>query len=140
MQSPIKNLYGLEVNSTVGDRWQAASLCLKLGRLNQSLALAYSIVQQDVSQQQFYTEHSLKAIKLGAEFAEEVGDHAKAVFYWEQLTKQSPQSAEAWYGLGIAKANLQDYRGAEASLSQALRLEPQNQKVRQQLLTIQTYK
>lgn len=128
MRSPITT-----TDTTV---WQSGELSLKLGRITQFLQIAYTATQKDANQQ-LYRERYLQAIKLGAEFAEEIEDYSKAVYYWEQLTQQLPQSADVWYGLGIAKANLSDYRGAELALNRALQIEPNYQKARSHLAQIQ---
>lgn len=137
IQSPIISIQKLGSETAVAELWQIAKMCLKLGKINQSLQLAYSITQKDPSQQQLYRKHYLETVKLGAEFAEEIGDHPRAAYYWEQLTQQLPQDATAWYGLGIAKANLQDYRSAEMALNRSLHLAPGNQKARNYLTEIQ---
>lgn len=138
MRSPLVSIQKLNAASTpTAEIWQTAKLCLKLGRLNQSLAVAYNVAQKDTSSQQIYREHYIEAVKLGAEFAEEIGDYGKAAYYWEQLTQHQPKDAVAWYGLGIAKANLEDYRGAQKALNQSLQLEPGNVKARNYLREIQ---
>jgi tetratricopeptide (TPR) repeat protein len=137
MQSPIALLTAPTQDPT--HLWQVSSLYLKLGRLNQSLALSYRIAQQDANQQHRYRQHHLETLRLGAEFAEEIGDYPRSVFYWEKLLQQVPQDADVLYSLGLAKANVQDYRGAAMVLNQVLRLQPENQKVRSHLLQIQQY-
>jgi len=118
--------------------WNIAYLYLGIGRLNQALTLGYEIVQKDSTQQESYLIFSLKAMRLGAEFAEEIEDHSKAAFYWDQITQRQPQNAEAWYGVGVAQANLQDWRRAEASLLRAIQLDPNNQKIRAFLQQVQS--
>jgi Flp pilus assembly protein TadD len=140
MKSPLTITQNLDISTTSSQAWQVADLYLKVGRLNQSLVVAYNIVQKDPGQQSIYTKYCLTAIQLGAEFAEEIGDYAKAAFYWEQLTKQVPQNVEAWHGLAVAKANLGDFRGAELAVGQALRIEPKNQKLRQLLSKVQAHR
>lgn len=120
MQSP------LTLNDSLN--WNTAHLYLSIGRLNQAMNFAYEVMQKDPTQQEAYLNFSLKAMRLGAEFGEEIEDHVKAAFYWEQISQRQPQNAEAWYGLGVAKANLQDFRGAEACLMRAVQLDPTNQK------------
>ncbi|MBD1803878.1 hypothetical protein H6F98_00090 [Microcoleus sp. FACHB-SPT15] len=137
MRSPIVSLQQLDSDLSVSNLWAAAKLCLQMGRLNQSLTIAYSAAQQDPTQQQLYKNHYVEVVKLGAEFAEEIGDYSRAAYYWEQLTQQLPQDASAWHGLGLAKANLQDYRGAEMALNKCLQLEPENQKARSHFIEIQ---
>lgn len=138
MQSPL--ILAEESNKgiqPISQQWQTAQLYLQLGRLNQSLQFAYSLVQRDATQQQQYLQHQSQTIRIGAEFAEEIGDHARAVYYWEQLTRQTPQDSEAWYGLGIAKANLQDFQGAASDFQQVLRLSPGHQRARSYLQEVQ---
>jgi tetratricopeptide (TPR) repeat protein len=136
MISPIIPIQKLDSTTPNSDLWIAAKVCLKLGKLNQSLTIAYAAVQKDPTQQQLYKKHYTESVQLGAEFAEEIGDYSRAAYYWEQLTQQLPQDANAWYGLGLAKANLQDYQGAEIALNRVLQLEPGNQKARAHLREI----
>ncbi|MBW4630876.1 MAG: tetratricopeptide repeat protein [Iphinoe sp. HA4291-MV1] len=137
MNSPLIAIQKISKGSTqLAELWQASKLCLKLGRLNQSLTIAYSAAQKNPAQQQLYNQHYLESMRLGAEFAEEIGDNQRAAYYWEQLTQQLPQDSTAWHGLGIAKANLQDYPSAERALNRALQIEPGNQKVRMQLAEV----
>jgi tetratricopeptide (TPR) repeat protein len=131
MQSPLALIDSVN--------WNTAQLYLSIGRLNQALTIAYEVVQKEPTQQEMYLNFYLKAIRLGAEFAEEVDDHGKAAFYWEQITQRQPQNAEAWYGLGIAKANLQDYRAADAYLRRSLQIDPNNSQIRDRLQKIQAY-
>ncbi len=131
MQSPLA--------LTDSINWNTAHLYLSIGRLNQALTLAYEVVQKEPTQQEIYLNFCLKAMRLGAEFAEESEDYVKAAFYWEQITQRQPQNAEAWYGLGIAKANLQDYRAADAYLRRSLQIDPNNQKMRNMLQGIQAH-
>lgn len=136
MLSPTISLQTINENTSTSDIWKAAKLTLQIGRFNQSLIIAYSIFQKDPNQQQMYRDHYIQVMKLGAEFAEEIEDYHKAAYYWEQLTKQLPNDVNAWHGLGLAKANLQDYQGAIIALTQALKLQPGNQKIRDHLLDI----
>ena len=129
MQSPLA--------LTDSINWSTAYLYLSIGRLNQAMNLAYEVMQKDATQQEAYLSFSLKAMRLGAEFGEEIEDYVKAAFYWEQITQRQPQNAEAWYGLGVAKANLQDLRGAEACLMRSLQIDPTNQKIRNMLQEVQ---
>jgi tetratricopeptide (TPR) repeat protein len=129
MQSPLA--------LTDSVNWNTAYLYLSIGRLNQAMNLAYEVMQKDATQQEAYLNFSLKAMRLGAEFGEEIENHGKAAFYWEQITQRQPQNAEAWYGLGVAKANLQDLRGAEACLMRSLQIDPTNQKIRNMLQEVQ---
>lgn len=137
MLSPTVSLQKISSNTSTSDIWNAAKLSLKLGRGQQSLMIAYSAVQQDPNQQQMYKNHYIQVMRLGAEFAEEIEDHHKAAYYWDQLTKQTPNDGNAWYGLGVAKANLQDYQGSIIALNQALNLQPANQKIRSMLIEVQ---
>jgi tetratricopeptide (TPR) repeat protein len=138
MQSPIALLSSTTATTQAPTSlWRVSDLYLKLGRVSQSLNLAYRVVQQDHSQQQQYRNHHLEALQLGAEFADEIGDYPRSVFYWEQLIQQTPQNADVFYGLGIAKANVQDYRGAAAALAQTLQLQPSHEKARSHLQEIQ---
>ncbi|MEI6065688.1 MAG: tetratricopeptide repeat protein [Pseudanabaena sp. ELA748] len=131
MQSPLA--------LTDSINWNTANLYLTIGRLNQALTLAYEVVQKEPTQQETYLNFCLKAMRLGAEFAEEIEDHGKAAFYWEQITQRQPQNAEAWYGLGVAKANLQDFRAADAFLRRALQIDPNNPKIRDMLQKVQSH-
>ncbi|MFB2917919.1 tetratricopeptide repeat protein [Aerosakkonema funiforme] len=137
MISPLVSIQQLNSKSSISELWIVAKEYLKLGKLNQSLTIAYAAVQKDPSQQQLYKKHYIESVRLGAEFAEEIGDYSRSAYYWEQLTQQLPQDAGAWYGLGLAKANLQDYQGAEIALNRVLQLEPGNQKTRLHLREIQ---
>jgi Flp pilus assembly protein TadD len=137
MKSPIAILHNPHTLNSNPSAWETVKFCRQLGKFHQSLSLAYSLVQNDPSQQQRYHQHYVETMKLGAEFAEEIGDHHRAAHYWEQLTQQVPNHFHAWHGLGLAKANLQDYRGAEVAIARALQLEPTNSKVRGQLSEVQ---
>ncbi|MBK1990143.1 tetratricopeptide repeat protein [Sphaerospermopsis aphanizomenoides BCCUSP55] len=137
MLSPTVSLQKINSNTSAAEIWNAAKLNLKLGRVHQSLMIAYSAVQKDPNQQQMYNKYYIQVMRLGAEFSEEIEDHHKAAYYWEQFTKQIPNDGNAWYGLGIAKANLQDYQGAIIALNQAVKLQPENQKIRSMLIKIQ---
>jgi tetratricopeptide (TPR) repeat protein len=137
MLSPTVSLQKINPNTSAAEILNAAKLSLKLGRFHQSLMIAYSAVQQDPNQQQIYKNHYIQVMRLGAEFAEEIEDYHKAAYYWDNLTKQIPNDGDAWYGLGIAKANLQDYQGAIVALNQASKLQPGNQKIRSMLIEVQ---
>ena len=117
--------------------WPLAELYLSLGRFNQSLHIAYGLVKLDPSQSDRYLQHQQKVMRLGAGFAEEVGDIHRAAYYWEQVVKQSPQDSQAWDGLGLARANLQDFHGARDALGRSLQIDPNNQRVRSQLLEVE---
>jgi cytochrome c-type biogenesis protein CcmH/NrfG len=117
--------------------WNLAELYLNLGRFTQSLELAYALVQRDGTQSDRYIHHKRQTMRLGAEFSEEVGDMHSAAYYWEQVVQQEPQDTYAWYGLGLAKANLQDFYGAKVALSQALSLEPGDLKIRASLADVE---
>ena len=117
--------------------WETVDLYLKLGKFNQSIQIAYSLLQTDSTQQSRYLMHQKHCMRLGAEFAEEIGDHRQAAYYWEQILQQQPQDVNAWYGLGLAKANFQDFRGAQIALSRALQWEPNNSKIRSHLIEVE---
>jgi Flp pilus assembly protein TadD len=119
--------------------WNLAELYLNLGRFTQSLEVAYALVQRDGAQSDRYILHQWRTMRLGAEFSEEMGDTHRAAYYWEQVVQQEPQDAYAWYGLGLAKANLQDFYGAKVSLAQALSLEPRDLKIRTSLAEIEKF-
>lgn len=119
--------------------WPIAELYLSLGRFNQSLHIAYNLVKLDPSQQSRYLNHQQRCMRSGAEFSEEIGDHYRAAYYWEQVLQQQPQDANAWYGLGLAKANVQDFGGAQIALSRALQWEPNNSKIRSHLIEIEQF-
>ncbi|NJR31650.1 MAG: tetratricopeptide repeat protein [Chamaesiphon sp. CSU_1_12] len=137
MRSPIITIHQLEINTAnPAELWQAAKLCLKLGRIDRSLNLAYLAAQKDTSQQQLYSNHYLEAMKLGAELAEEIGNHHQAEHYWEQIIKYLPNDIEAYYGLAIAIANLGKYPEAKQALERVLQLNPQHQKARSMLTQI----
>lgn len=108
-----------------------------MGKFNQSLTLAYRAAQQDPSQQQQYQIYYLETVRLAAEFAEEIDDYPRAAYYWEQVAQQQPQNGDAWYGLGLAKANLGDFNGAKGALSRCLQLQPGNERARSHLQEIQ---
>ncbi|MEH2114643.1 hypothetical protein [Nostoc sp.] len=126
-----------EMTASGDDLWQTAKLFIQLGKFNQSLTIAYTATQNDPTQKKLYRQHYLETMRLGAEFAEEISDYQRAAYYWEQVTQQSSQDVTAWHGLGIAKANLQDYCGAEMALHRALQITPGNQKIKQHLIEIQ---
>jgi tetratricopeptide (TPR) repeat protein len=133
MQSPIAPCYANPNALSPSDRWSLAELYLQLGKLNQSLQLAYSILQQDPSQQQRYLIHQQKVHQLGAEFAEEIADYNRAAYYWHNVTQSQSHNADAWHGLGLAQANLQHYQEAKLALERSLQLNPNNEKVKQNL-------
>jgi Flp pilus assembly protein TadD len=138
MSSPLLVSQQIETSST--ECWQLVKTYLKLGRFNQSLQLAYTLTQRDASQIPAYNNHQLTLLQLAAEFSEEIENFHQAAYYWEQITKQQPQNADAWYGLGIARANLgSDYLpSAEIALQQALNINPGNQRIQQNLANIQS--
>ena len=138
MKSPLILLPTDNNQLSTATVWQTAKFYLKLGYFNQALTLAYSLSQKDISQQKNYQQFYTEAIKLGAEFAEEIEDFQRAVYYWEQLAKQNSQDADIWYGLGIAKANLQDYPGSINALNRCLQLKPDHPKARSRLMEIQS--
>jgi tetratricopeptide (TPR) repeat protein len=138
MKSPILSFqYAIDQPLTHQDLWHAAALQLQLGHFNQSLQLAYAAVQNDPSYQSRYLQLQADVVRLGAEFAEEIGDYPKAAYYWEQWVQQQPHNVDALYGLGIAKANVSDYRGAAIALREVLRLQPGHDRARSHLATIQ---
>jgi len=137
--SPIST-HHLGLNGlSIADQWLLSELYLQVGRLNQSLQVAYEIFQQDSLQQQRYFLHQQKVFRLGAEFAEEIGDYDSAAYYWSKVTQQQPNDAEAWYGLGIAQANQQHYQDAQQSLQRSLQLNPNDQKARSFLAEISVF-
>lgn len=123
---------------TVNQLWETATFYLQIGRINQSILLAYEAVKQDQQQQERYQNHYLKCLEIGAEIAEEIDDYPRAVFYWEQLTKQQSNNSQFWYALGIAKANLGDYQGAKTALNYCLNLQPNHPKAQLQLKQIES--
>ena len=127
MLSPLLMLESKDGESAQ-DLWQAAELCLKLGRITQSMKFAHDAVKKDSSLGNYNAFH-LNVLKLAAELYEEVGNYNNAMFYWQKLTESSPQDFEAWHGLGVALANLERYREADTALVTALNIQPQNQKV-----------
>jgi len=140
MQSPILLAFIDKPNATGEQLWQASILCLRLGYIPQSMTFAFEAVKKEPDWQARYNSYYLYALKLAAEFYEEIGNYTNTMFYWEQVTKQTPQNMEAWHGLAVAKANLGDFGGAELALGQALRIEPQNQKLRKLLSEVQAHR
>lgn len=141
MLSPLALADRVDITTTSAtEYWKLIQLYLKLGRFNQSAQTAYALVQRDPGQLQAYNNHQLSILRLGAEFAEEIENFHQAIYYWEQITKQQPQDVDAWYGLGLAKANLgKDYLpGAESALIQAVKLSPGNLRIQQNLANIQS--
>lgn len=137
MRSPVLLLQSTNIHPSDPGFWQIVQTLISLGKFNQALSLAHSALQRDHSQQQQYHVHQNRTIMLGAEFAEEIGDYPRAIYYWERVLQEQPQNAKAWHGLGLAKANLEDYVGAMQALTQVLRLEPENHKARSQFTEIQ---
>lgn len=141
MLSPLVLADQVDIATTSSTKcWQLIQLYLKLGKFNQSAQAAYGLVQRDPGQLQAYNNHQLSILRLGAEFAEEIENFNQAAYYWEQITKQYPQDADAWYGLGLARANLgKDFLpGAESALIRALQLSPGNSRIQQNLVNIQS--
>lgn len=141
MPSPLLVANQVDISSTSSTEcWKLIQLYLKLGRFNQSSQAAYDLVQRDPGQLQAYNNHQLALLRLGAEFSEEVENFHQAAHFWEQITKQQPQDVDAWYGLGLARANLGNayLPGAEMALMQALKLNPNNQRIQQNLINIQS--
>jgi tetratricopeptide (TPR) repeat protein len=135
MRSPLSLSYPADQAPDAG--WQLAELYLSLGKFSQSLQLVHHLVQRDPSQNDRYLSHQNRAMRSAAEFAEEVGDTRRAAYYWQQVTQQQPQDGIAWHGLGLAKANLEDFYGAQQALTRALQLNPDDQKVRSQLFDVE---
>lgn len=113
-------------NVSSDDVWNIAKTLLQVGRLDRSIELAYSLVQQDPSQRSKYNQHYLSVLQLGAEFAEEVSDFHRAAYYWEQLLQQQPQMVEAWYGLALAQANLGEISQAQRAIERCLQIDPRH--------------
>jgi tetratricopeptide (TPR) repeat protein len=126
MQSAITKIEELLVSRQAGDAWQAVDIYIKLGHIDRALQTASEIVQRDSSQQQVFRTKYPEMIRLGAEFAEEICDYPKAVYYWEQLLQQQPQMIDAWYGLGLAKANLGEISEAKRAIDRSLQLDPRH--------------
>jgi tetratricopeptide (TPR) repeat protein len=140
MFSPLANVHNLSsLSKDILKLWELADLHLKLGRISQSLHFAHLATQEDDSQQKLYREHYLKAIRLGAELAEEIGNHLQAEYYWLQLIKYTTNNVDAWYGLAIAQANLGKYSEAKTSARQVLKFDPQHQKVRSLLMSLEEH-
>lgn len=87
--------------------------------------------------QQAYHQWLCHLLNTAAEFFEEIGDEYHAIFYWEQLLKHQPKNSSAWHGLGLAYANQGNLAKAAQMLTNALKYEPTNAKIRQQLHEIQ---
>jgi uncharacterized protein HemY len=141
MLSPLSTIDRVDITTApTNECWDSIQLALKLGRLSQSAQAAYTLVQRDPTQAQNYHQHQMTLFRLGAEFAEEVENYHHAAYYWEQITKQQPQDIDAWYGLGLARANLgNEYLpGAEIALIEALKLNPTKIKIRQNLTKVQS--
>ncbi len=141
MLSPLLTIDRVNITTTsTNECWDSIQLALKLGRVSKSAQAAYTLVQRDPTQTQAYHQHQLTLLQLGAEFAEEIENYHYAAYYWEQLTKQQPQNIDAWYGLGLARANLgnEHLPGAEIALIQALKLNPTKIKIRQNLTKVQS--
>jgi tetratricopeptide (TPR) repeat protein len=140
MPSPLLLSQQIDISVTPSaECWNLIKTHLKLGRFNQSLQLAYALVQRNSNEIPAYNNHQLALLQLAAEFSEEIEDFYQATYYWEQITQQQPQNSDAWYGLGIARANLgSDYLpGAEMALLKALSFSPGNQRIHQNLANIQ---
>ena len=137
MQSPLSIQHNLDSSLSVQNIFNVAQKYHKIGRFNQSLRLAYNASQKDPDLQQQYQKHYLETVKLGAEFAEEIGNHHQAAYYWKKLVEYQPNNVLAWHGLGIAKANLNDFSSAQQALTKCLQLQPDNPKVSSQLQEIQ---
>lgn len=141
MLSPLVHLQNISPNERDTQKlWQLADIALSLGRISQSINCAYTASQLDNTQQERYRDYYLKAMRLGAELAEETRNHFLAEHYWQQLTKYVPNNVEFWYGLAIAQGNLEKYLDAEKSAIQGLKYDPQHQKLRAFLQEIRNYR
>lgn len=136
MKSPLVDSHNFNT-AEASQLWNLSQVYRQLGKIHLALSLAYNATQKETDSQQRYRNYYLETIRLGAEFAEEIEDYPRAAYYWEQLTQQQSQNFAAWYGLGLAKANLEDYQGAVIALNRALQIEPNNNKVRSHLAAIQ---
>jgi Flp pilus assembly protein TadD len=123
---------------SIDSQWQLASQLIQIGRLNQSVQLAYDIANRDPSQVSIYQRFQIDLLQYGAEFSEEIGDFSRAVYYWGQLTQQQSHNPVVWYGLGIAYANLSDFSNAAQALQRSLQINPNDPKVQNQLSNIQS--
>lgn len=137
MESPLIKQQDIQSGLSANTFFNVAKTYQQIGRFNQSLAVAYSATQKDSDLQKQYQAHYIETIKLGAEFAEEIGNHHLAAHYWEHLIKYQAKNSDAWHGLGIAKANLKDFSAAQQALAKCLQIQPNNHKVRNQLQEIQ---
>jgi tetratricopeptide (TPR) repeat protein len=126
MEPVLDRIEQLLVSRQAGDAWQAVDIYIKLGHIDRALQTASEIVQQDSSQQQIFRTKYPEIIRLGAEFAEEICDYPKAVYYWEQLLQQQPQMVDAWYGLALAKANLGEISDAKRAIDRSLQIDPRH--------------
>jgi tetratricopeptide (TPR) repeat protein len=117
--------------------WEFAKLCAQLGKFKASFRIAQGIQKENDNQSKGYQNHLVETVRLAAEFSEEIGDYLQAADYWDKTTRISPQDASAWHGLGLAKANLQDYYGAIQALQRGLQYEPSNLKIKLSLAEIQ---
>jgi tetratricopeptide (TPR) repeat protein len=59
-----------------------------------------------------------------AQTAQQSGDYGKAITLWQKVIQQSPQSAEAYYNLGLSYHYAIDLEKAIAAYQEALRLNP----------------
>jgi tetratricopeptide (TPR) repeat protein len=126
MQSAITKIEQLLISRQAKDGWQAVDIYIKLGHIDRALHTAAAIVQQDSSQQQVFRTKYPEIIRLGAEFAEEIGDYSKAAYCWEQLLQQQPQMIDAWYGLALAKANSGEIMEAKRAIDRSLQIDPRH--------------
>lgn len=131
MEAPLATISKIDRFTDLEQLWTIAELFLKLGRSNQAVTLAYEISQKDSKYLNRYRLFCVRLSELAAELAEEIGDHAKAEFYWEQVTQQIPQEFEPWYGLAIACANQGAYQKALSALEKAIKINPRHQKARE---------
>lgn len=67
---------------------------------------------------------SLQGLEQQAKAAQESGDYPKAIALWQQVIQQSPQSAVAYYNLGLTYHYQIDLEKAIAAYRQAIQLDP----------------
>jgi Flp pilus assembly protein TadD len=69
-------------------------------------------------------------VEFGINVAEK-GLWREATIHWEEATKIDPNYAEAWNDLGVAYEQLGRFEDARKAYEKAIKLEPNNQMVRQ---------
>lgn len=111
---------------------------LELGRFQAGWQWLEDNLSAGQINQQTYHQWLCRLLNTAAEFFEEIGDENHAIFYWEHLLNHQPDNGSAWHGLGLAYANQGNLAKAVHMLSNALKYEPTNAKVRQQLHEIQS--